>query len=138
MVLDKTVEIVINGKTYKLCYPMKAIHGAEKELFQNNLLVTVAQGINGLPPNLSDMYTIFKWGIKGGDPEREYTDTEMEELYYTAVRQYDVITVFRKGLEAVEKSGIMGDTTKKPQAVLATPTETAVSDRGAATETPQS
>ncbi|MBQ8918795.1 MAG: hypothetical protein IJ056_01630 [Acidaminococcaceae bacterium] len=132
MILDKTVELEIEGKTYKLCYPMKSVHGAERELFQNNLLVTVAQGINGLPPNLSDMYTIFKWGIKGGNPD--FKEGDIENLYYAAVREYDVITVFRMGLDAVKKSGILGDTTKKPAAVLATPGK----DPDTATETPRS
>lgn len=132
MILDKTVELEIEGKTYKMCYPMKSIYGAERELFQNNLMFVIAQGINGLPPNLSDMFVIFKWGIKGGSPDKEFKENELEDLYYAAVRQHDVITVFQAGLDAVKKSGIMGDTTKKPSAVLATPT----ADTGAATETP--
>lgn len=133
MILDKTVELEIEGKTYKLCYPMKSVHGAERELFQNNLMIVIAQGINGLPPNMSDMFVIFKWAIKGGSPDKEFRESELEDLYYAAIRQYDVITVFRAGLDAVKKSGIMGDTTKKPKAVQATP-ETP----GAATETPHS
>lgn len=134
MILDKTVDLEINGKKYKLCYPMKSVNGAERELFQNNLLVTVAQGMNGLPPNLSDMFTIFKWGIKGGSPDKEFEENELEDLYYAAVSQHDVITVFRAGLDAIKKSGTLGDTTKKPEAVQATPE----AKPGAATETPRS
>jgi len=137
MILDKTVDLEINGKKYKLCYPMKSVNGAERELFQNNLLVTVAQGINGLPPNLSDMFTIFKWGIKGGSPDKEFEENELEDLYYAAVSQHDVITVFRAGLDAVKKSGIMGDTTKKPAAVQENPGNPEAKP-GAATETPRS
>lgn len=137
MILDKTTELEINGKKYKLCYPMKSVNGAERELFQNNLLVTVAQGTNGLPPNLSDMFTIFKWGIKGGSPDKEFEENELEDLYYAAVYQHDVITVFRAGLDAIKKSGIMGDATKKPEAVQENP-ENPEEKPGAATETPRS
>ena len=137
MILDKTTELEIEGKTYKLCYPMKSVHGAERELFQNNLMIVIAQGINGLPPNLSDMFVIFKWGIRGGNPDKEFKESELEDLYYAAVRQYDVITVFQAGLDAVKKSGIMGDTTKKPAAVQENP-ENPEEKPGAATETPRS
>lgn len=100
---------------------MKSVVGAERELFQNNLLVTVAQGVNGLPPNLSDMYTIFKHGLLGGQPELEGQDDVIENLYYQAVEEIGVLPVFQAGLDAVRKSGVLGDTTKKPAAAQAAP-----------------
>lgn len=121
MVLDKAVEIQIGGKKYKLRYNMKSVTLAERELFQNNLLVTVAQGVNGLPPNLSDMYTIFKHGLLGGQPELEGQDDVIENLYYQAVEEIGVLPVFQAGLDAVRKSGVLGDTTKKPAAAQAAP-----------------
>ncbi len=138
MVLDKTVDIEINGKNYKLCYPMKSVVRAERELFQNNLLITVAQGMNGLPPNLSDMYVIFKYGMIGGQPELEGREGMIEDLYYDALDKHGVLPVFQMGLDAVQKSGIMGDTSKKPTAALTAPAAAAEQDRGAASETPQS
>ena len=132
MVLDKTVEIEINGKKFKLCYPMKSVNGAERELFQNNLLVTVAQGRNGLPPNLSDMYVIFKYGIIGGQPELEGNEAAIEKLYYAALEEHNILTVFQMGLEAISRSGVMGDTTKKLGAVQAAP----AAAPGEASETP--
>ena len=121
MVLDKAVEIQIGGKKYKLRYNMKSVRLAERELFQNNLLVTVAQGKGGLPPNLSDMYVIFKCGMIGGQPELEGQEAKLEDLYYKAIGETNVLTVFQAGLDAVAKSGVLGDTTKKPQAAQAAP-----------------
>ena len=100
---------------------MNCINGAERELFQNNLLVTVAQGTQGLPPNLSDMYVIFKYGIIGGQPELEGNEAAIENLYYAAVNEHNVLWVFQLGLDAIRRSGILGDTTKKPVAAKAAP-----------------
>ena len=119
MILDKTVDIEIGGEKFKLCYPIKCINGAERELFQNNLLATVAQGMNGLPPNLSDMYVVFKYGIIGGQPELEGRESVIEDLYYKALAETGVLPVFQAGLDAIRKSGILGDTTKKPAAAPA-------------------
>ena len=138
MVLDKTVDIEINGKNYKLCYPMKSVTGAERELFQNNLLITVAQGMNGLPPNLSDMFVIFKYGMIGGQPELEGREGMIEDLYYAANEKHGVLQVFQMGLDAVRKSGVLGDTSKKPTAALTAPAAAEEQDRGAVSETPQS
>lgn len=138
MILDKTVDIEIDGKKYKLCYPMKSVFQAERELFQNNLLITVAQGMNGLPPNLSDMYVIFKYGIIGGQPELEGKEAAVEGLYYDALEEHGVLPVFQMGLDAVRKSGIMGDTSKKLTAAQAAPAAAAGQGRGAALGTPQS
>lgn len=121
MVLDKAVEIQIGGKKYKLRYNMKSVALAEQELFQNNLLVTVAQGKAGLPPNLSDMYVIFKCGMIGGQPELEGKEAVLEDLYYKAIGETNVLAVFQEGLNAVAKSGVLGDTTKKPKAAQAAP-----------------
>ena len=121
MVLDKAVEIRIGGKKYKMRYNMKCVTLAERELFQGNLLVTVAQGRSGLPPNLSDMYIIFKYGIIGGQPELEGQEEALENLYFEAIGETNVLNVFQLGLEAIAKSGVMGDTTKKPQAAPAAP-----------------
>ena len=119
--LDKTVEITVGGKKYKLRYNMKCVTQAERELFQNNLLITVAQGANGLPPNLSDMYVIFKYGIIGGQPELEGAEDVIESLYFKAIDEAGILSVFQAGLDAVSKSGVMGDTTKKAKAAQAAP-----------------
>lgn len=121
MLLDKIVNITIGGKKYNLRYNMKCVTLAERELFQNNLLATVAQGMNGLPPNLSDMYVVFKYGMIGGQPELEGQEDMIENLYFTAINEMGILTVFQMALDSVAKSGVMGDTTKKPPASQAAP-----------------
>ncbi len=116
MVLDKNVIIKIGGKDYKLCYPMKSVFGAERDLSGNNLLLLIAQGRNGIPANLSDMYVLFKWGFVGANPEYEKREDDVEALYYQAIEENGILGVFTSGLEAVRKSGILGDTKKAPAA----------------------
>ena len=79
MVLDKYVEFNLNGKTHKMCYPVKYVFEAERHLSDGNLMVLVSKAANGVPPTVNDMFTLIKYAIMGGDPK--LTEDEAEELY---------------------------------------------------------
>ena len=46
MVLDKYVEFNLNGKTHKMCYPVKYVFEAERHLSDGNLMVLVSKAAN--------------------------------------------------------------------------------------------
>ena len=68
--LDKTVKFKAGGKEYTVCYPLKAVMGAEQELPENSLFKAVATA------SLTNFYIMLKWGlIGGGMPENTPAET---------------------------------------------------------------
>lgn len=113
MVLDKFVDIEIQGKTYKLCYPLKYVWMAERQLTDRNFMLLIGNAANDIPPNMSDIYVIFKYALMGGNPQ--LSEDKAEELFLAALDENNMITLFEAALKALEKSGAMGKQ-KKAQA----------------------
>ncbi len=116
MVLDKTVDFQIKGKTYKLCYPLKYVWAAERQLSDRNFLVLISNAAQGIPPSMGDIYVIFKYALLGGNLKME--EEEAEELYLAALEEHPMIELFQAAQQALEKSGVLGKR-KKEQAAQA-------------------
>ena len=116
MVFDKTVDFQINGKVYKLCYPLRYVWEAERQLSSKNFLLLIGNAANDVPPGMGDIYTIFKYALLGGNPGM--TEDQADELYLKALENHPMIELFRAALQALEKSGVLGQR-KKEQAAEA-------------------
>lgn len=114
MVLDKYVEFNLNGKTHKMCYPVKYVFEAERHLSDGNLMVLVSKAANGVPPTVNDMFTLIKYAIIGGDPK--LTEDEAEELYLEAVSEITLVEMADLAMQALRKSGVLGQEKKAPAA----------------------
>ena len=113
MVLDKFAEFEIKGKTHKLCYPLKYVWEAERQLMDRNFILIVANAANNIPPSMGDIYVMFKYALLGGNPL--LTEKEADELYLAAVEDNDPVVLLRAALDALKKSGALGKG-KKAQA----------------------
>ena len=111
MVLDNYCEIEIDGKKYKMCLKNRCVFAAESELANGNLLTTVAN----MPLSFQDMFTLFKWALIGGGLKFA-DDDEAFELYAKAVEELGSVVVFGKVYEAIQKSGLLSNGTKKVKA----------------------
>ena len=114
MVFDKYVELEISGKMHKLCYPVKTVFEAERHLTDGNLLVLVSKAASGVPPTVYDMFVLIKYALMGGDPK--LTEDEAEELYLEAISEKTLVEVSGLAMEALKKSGVLGQDKKAPAA----------------------
>lgn len=114
MVIDKYVELEINGKKHKMCYPIRMVFEAERHLSDGNLMVLVSKAASGVPPTVYDMFTIIKYALMGGDPK--LTEDEAEALYLEAVSEKTLVEVSGLAMEALKKSGVLGQEKKAPAA----------------------
>lgn len=110
MVLDKNVKITISGKDYNLCFPIRELFAAEKELSSQNLLTTLAKQATELP-SIGDLYVLFYHAVKGG--KNGLDDDGIEDLWEDAIDELTLPIVAKSIYEAIGKSGIFG---KKIQA----------------------
>ena len=110
MVLDKNVKITISGKDYNLCFPIRELFAAEKELSSQNLLTTLAKQATELP-SIGDLYVLFYHAVKGG--KNGLDDDGIEGLWEDAIDELTLPIVAKSIYEAIGKSGIFG---KKIQA----------------------
>ena len=62
--IDKNVKFKAGGKEYTVCYPLKAVMGAEQELPGNSLFKAVAVA------SLTNFYIMLKCGLIGGGTDR--------------------------------------------------------------------
>ena len=114
MIFDKYVDLEIGGKVHKLCFPVKCVFEAERQLTDGNIPVMMVKASQGVPPTVYDMFTIIKYALMGGDPK--LTETEAEILYLEAVNEKSLIEVFQLSLDALKKSGVLGKEKKAPAA----------------------
>lgn len=110
MVLDKFEELEFDGKKHKLCYPIKYVWEAERQLSDGNILILVVNATQGVPPTVHDMFIIIKYALMGGDTK--LTEAQAEGLYLDAVNEKSLLEVFKSALEALKKSGVLGDPKK--------------------------
>lgn len=115
MIFDNYKELEIGGKKYKLKYTIQALHAVERELTSGNILVLLRLTEQEIPPNMTDMYVLFKHAFRAGNPGR-WTDAEVDDMYMQAINETSVIAVLRLCLEALKTSGVMGRQPKKAEA----------------------
>ena len=113
MVFDNYCEIEIDGKKYKMCLRNRCVFAAEAELVNGNLLKTVTN----MPLRYQDMFALSKWALIGGGAKFSDED-EAFELYAKAVEELDSVVVFGKVYEAIHKSGLISNGTKKVKAAV--------------------
>lgn len=113
MLFDKCAEIEIKGKKYLLCYPLKNVWAAERQLSDRNFMVLISNAANAIPPGMSDIYVIFKYALLGGNIQM--SEDEADELFLAALEEKPMIVLFQAALQALEKSGVLG-LRKKDQA----------------------
>ena len=116
MVLDRYVDLEFGGEKHRLCYPVKYVFEAERQLSDGNILVLMVKATQGVPPTVHDMFIIIKYALMGGNTK--LTEAQAESLYLDAVNEKSLLEVFKSALEALKKSGVMGDP-KKMQAAKA-------------------
>lgn len=114
MVFDKYVELEINGKKHKLCYPTKYVWKLERDISSGNILVMVSQAGNGIPPTLHDMFLLITYALMGGNPK--LTEEDAEELYLEAVNEMTILELTNLAMQALQKSGVLGQEKKAPAA----------------------
>lgn len=110
MVFDKFVDIEFGGKKHRLCYPVRRVFEAERQLTDGNIMVMLSKAGDGIPPTLYDMFVIIKYALMGGDPK--LTEEQAEELYLEAVAEVPVLEMFRASVDALRKSGVLGSPKK--------------------------
>jgi hypothetical protein len=79
-----------------------------------NFMVLISNAAQSIPPGMGDIYVIFKYALMGGNPQM--SEDTADELFLKALEEQNMIVLFRKALEALEKSGIMGQRKKAPAA----------------------
>lgn len=109
MVLDKVMKVKVKGKEYSLCYPIKAVIGAESELPEKSLFAAVNT------PTMTNFFVLLKWGLIGGGMS-DLTDSETEEIWNEILETESVDSLFKRMIvPALMKSGTFGKTEKKAQ-----------------------
>lgn len=113
MILDKDLKIKIGGKEYSICFPIRRIFEAERQLPERNMTKTMANQ----PLGIEAMYILLKEGIRGGGVD--ITNEEAEELFLQALEEIgnpDLTVIL---IAAVGKSGVFGKGKKPPAAATA-------------------
>ena len=60
------------------------------------------------------MFVLIKYALMGGDPK--LTEDEAEELYLEAISEKTLVEVSGLAMEALKKSGVLGQEKKAPAA----------------------
>jgi hypothetical protein len=108
MVFDIYEKLKIDGKEYKLCYPIEQIARLESELRSGNLLLTVVNMQNpDVLISVGDFYALFKYALLGGGDAAE---EDIPELF-----RYAKCEIVQAIVSALQKSGAVG----KPKKVKA-------------------
>lgn len=107
MIFDNYKEFEIDGQKYKLKYTIKALHAVERELSSGNILVLLRMTEQNIPPNMTDMYVMFKHAFLAGNPGR-WNDDDVEDVYLKAINEWTVVDMLKLCLEALKVSGVMG------------------------------
>ena len=113
MVFDIYEKLKIDGKEYKLCYPIEQIARLESELRCGNLLLMVANMQNpDVLISVGDFYALFKYALLGGGDAAE---EDIPELFLAAKCDHDDREIVQAIVATLQKSGAVG----KPKKVKA-------------------
>lgn len=113
MVFDIYEKLKIDGKEYKLCYPIERIARLESELRSGNLLLTVVNMQNpDVLISVGDFYALFKYALLGGGDAAE---EDIPELFRYAKCEHADKEIVQAIVSALQKSGAVG----KPKKVKA-------------------
>ena len=113
MIFDKDLKLKIGGKEYNLCFPVKRVFEAERQLPERNLVKTMANQ----PLSIEALYILLKEGIRGGGVN--ITNEEAEQLFLQALEENSIETLMLILIAAVGKSGVFGSGKNKPAAANA-------------------
>jgi hypothetical protein len=97
----------VNEKEYKLQFTIKSLIMMEKELNAKSLLDTLAS-----PPfTFGDTFTMFKWGLIGGN--NKLAEEKTEELMLNYTEEFSFADLQGLIISALAKSGAIGRPDKK-------------------------
>lgn len=106
MIFDVYETLKIDGKEYKLKFPIENVAALERELRSGNLLTTV---VNMQNPEIlisaGDYYALFKHALLGGGGVSE---EDIPELFLAAKYEYDDKDIVKAIATALQKSGLIG------------------------------
>ncbi len=112
MVFDTYETITIDGKEYKLRFPVERVAQLERELRNGNLILTVTNMANpDVLISAGDFYALFKHALLGGD--NGISADDIPQLFMVAKYELDDQTVIKAVVSALQKSGWIGKPTKK-------------------------
>lgn len=105
--IDKTVKFKAAGKEYSVCFPLKAVMGAEQELPGNSLFKAVATA------SLTNFYVMLKWGLIGGGMSENTPAETFDEIWGAVLSEMSAQDLYMKILvPALMKSGTFGKVPK--------------------------
>ena len=113
MILDKDLKLKIGEKEYNLCFTVKRVFEAERQLPERNLVKTMANQ----PLSIEALYILLKEGNRGGG--EKITDEEAEKLFLQALEDNGFEVLMLTLIAAVGKSGVFGKEKNKPAAITA-------------------
>lgn len=106
MVFDVYETLKIDGKEYKLKYPVENVAALERELRSGNLLTTV---VNMQNPDIlisaGDYYALFKHALLGGG---DVSEKDISDLFLQAKYEHDDKDIVKVLATALRKSGLVG------------------------------
>ena len=113
MVFDIYEKLKIDGKEYRLCYPVEQVARLESELRSGNLLLTM---VNMQNPDVlisaGDFYALFKYALLGGGDTAE---EDIPELFLAAKCDHYDQEIVQVIASTLQKTGLVG----KPKKVKA-------------------
>ncbi len=116
MIFDIYETLTINGKEYKLCFPVEKVAQLERELRNGNLILTVTNMSNpDVLVSAGDFYALFKHALLGGG---DASADDIPQLFMVAKYELDDQTIIKAVVNALQKSGWIGKP-KKAQAAKA-------------------
>ena len=108
--IDRIVDLELpDNPGRKLRFTIKSVVECEKELSNNNLILTIA-GLTKTPLPVRDIFTLFKWGLRGTE---DYSQNEVEIIFMEAVDDLGLVGIQEKIILALEKSGVIGKAKKQ-------------------------
>lgn len=106
MVFDIYEKLKIDGKEYKLCFPVEQVARLESELRSGNLILTMAnmQNPDGFL-SAGDFFALFKYALLGGGDAAE---ADIPQLFLAAKYDHDDKKIAEVVASALRKSGLVG------------------------------
>ncbi len=116
MIFDTYEKLTIDGKEYRLRFPVEKVARLESELRNGNLILTVMNMQNpDVLISAGDFYALVKHALLGGG---DVSADDIPQLFLAAKYELDDQAVIKAVVNALQKSGWIGKP-KKAQAAKA-------------------